>query len=77
MEEKKVVYQIILDCWEIAKKYLFIKLNDDTWNDFIQLGHSTSEKYKNCDKPTQKLFSSIFTAFVVYKETKDKGRVNE
>lgn len=76
MEEKKLIYQVVVDCWNIAKQFLFEPINDSKWDDFIEQGNRKSQEYKEEDEATKKLFCSIFNDFVIYKETKERERKN-
>lgn len=71
-EEKKIVYQIILDIWDLAKKFVFQPLDDNAWNRFIYEANKVSNKYKKHDEKTQRLFSDIYFAIEKYKTAMDK-----
>lgn len=75
MEEKKIIYQIILDIWELTKKYVFQPLDDDGWEQFCNEAGVVSNKYRDCGKHIGILFSDIFTAVTKYKAAKDKEGV--
>ena len=74
MEEKKIVYQIILDIWNLAKKYVFAELDDKGWEQFVNEAMILSDKYKNQDPDVKKLFSDIYFAFEKYKTAKQKSK---
>lgn len=76
MEEKKIIYQIILDIWELTKKYVFKPLDDDGWEQFCNEAGVVSNNYRKCSKDVGMLFSDIFTAITKYKAAKDKNGVN-
>lgn len=73
MDEKKIIYQIILDIWALTKKYVFQPLDDDGWEQFCNEAGIVSNNYRECDKNIWILFSDIFTAITKYKAAKDKG----
>ena len=73
MEEKKIIYQIILDIWGLIKKYVLQPpLDDDGWEQFINEAKSVSNNYKAYDKNIQTLFSEIFHAVEKYKASRDR-----
>lgn len=72
MEEKKIIYQIILDIWELTKKYVFQPLDDDGWEAFCNEAGIVSNKYRDCDKNIWMLFSDIIHAVEKYKAARDK-----
>ena len=45
-EEKKIIHQIILDVWDLTKKYVFQPLDDNGWNKLIYEANKLSNKYK-------------------------------
>lgn len=73
-EEKKIVYQIILDIWDLTKKYVFRPLDDNEWNRFIYEANKLSNKYKKNDEKTKRLFSDIYFAIERYKVARDKEK---
>lgn len=72
MEEKKIIYQMILDIWELTKKYVFIPLDEDGWEQFIKEGGAVSRKYRPYNSELVHLFNNIFNAIADYKSAKDK-----
>ncbi len=72
MDEKKILYQIVLDIWELMKKYCFIKLDDDGWQFLTDEAKALSKKYKNENENIKKLFCDIYFAFERYKTARDK-----
>jgi hypothetical protein len=74
MDEKKIIHQIILDIWNLVKKYVFTDLDDKGWEDFINEAIELSKNYKNHDDATRRLFSDVFFAFERYKTSKEGAR---
>ena len=72
MDEKKVVYQIILDCWDMAKRYCFITLDDFKWEMWCREIEEKSQEYKRHSDALWRLYRDIITAIQHYKERKDK-----
>lgn len=72
MEEKKTIHQLFLDCWDMAKRYLFVYLDDDAWGNFADELNKTQEKYKAVDEATWHLYRDIALAIQKYKIAKDK-----
>lgn len=70
MDEKKIIYQIILDIWNLAKKYVFTELDDKGWECFVNEAIALSDNYKHHDPAIRKLFSDIYFAFEAYKTAK-------
>ena len=71
-EEKKIIHQIILDVWDLTKKYVFQTLDDNGWNKLIYEANKLSNKYKKMDEKTSRLFSDIYFAIERYKVERDK-----
>jgi hypothetical protein len=46
MDEKKILYEMILDLWNLMKKYVFQPLDDNGWNKLIYEANKLSNKYK-------------------------------
>lgn len=72
MDEKKIVYQIILDCWDMAKRYLFIPLDDFLWQMWCQEIEEKSNQYKGTSNALWHLYRDIIMAIQHYKQTKEK-----
>lgn len=74
MDDKKIVYQIIFDCWEMCKKYLFVTLDDFLWNAWHDEMEEKSIQYKRYGEATWHLYRDIISAIVQYKQRKDKDK---
>ena len=72
MDEKKLVYQIILDIWNMSKKYIFSEMCDKEWEEMIHEANLKCDVYKEFGEPAQKLYRDMFLAIETYKESKDK-----
>lgn len=72
MEEKQIVYKIILDCWDMAKRYCFITLDDFKWEMWCKEIREKENEYKKHSNALWHLYSEIITAIQHYKERVDK-----
>lgn len=72
MEEKKIIYQIFIDCWNLAKKYFGEHLSDEQWELFLKEGDELWHRYEKYDKNVHQLYRTIFQAIVHYQESKEK-----
>ena len=77
MEEKKSVYQVFLDCWDVSKRYLFISLDDFLWERLVEELEEKSQKYKGINDNIWRLYRDIALAIQNYKERRDKKRDTE
>lgn len=72
MDEKKILYEMILDLWNLMKKYVLHPLDDNGWNKLIYEANKLSNKYRKMDEKTRRLFSDIYFAIERYKVERDK-----
>ena len=72
MEEKKIVYQIIIDIWNLAKEFDFKKLSDAEWEKFTSKAQELRNKFKNNGESIDLLFRDMFSALQSYYEMKNK-----
>lgn len=77
MDEKKVLYQIILTIWELMKKYCFIKLDDDGWQAMSDEANILSNDFKQYNENVRRLFVDIYFAFENYKAARDREGQHE
>ena len=71
MEEKKIVYQIIIDIWNLAKEFDFKKLTDAEWEEFTSKAQELRDKYKNHGESIDLLFRDMFSALQDYYQRKN------
>lgn len=71
MEEKKIVYEIIISIWNLAKEFDFKKLTDDEWEKFVNAGIELREKFVKEGKDIDLLTRGMFLALQNYYETKN------
>lgn len=73
MEEKKIVYDIVLSIWNLAKEHGFEKLTDDQWECLIDKAMQEREKFKQHGETMDLLFRDIYRALENYYERKKNG----
>ena len=73
MEEKKIVYDVILSIWNLAKEHGFDPLTDDQWESFIEKGNEEYKKYSDKGDCIAYLFRGMFDALCSYYERKSKN----
>lgn len=71
MEDKKVIYEIIIEIWNMAKEFGFKKLSDEEWEKFIASGIAFREKFVKEDKNIDLLSRGMFLALQNYYERKN------
>lgn len=74
MEEKKIIYEIILSIWNIAKEVGFEKLSDKQWELLIEKANSEKDKIKEQGRDFELLFREMFFALQNYYERKKDGK---
>lgn len=73
MDEKKLVYQIVLDVWDIAKRYVFgKKLSDAEWEQMIEEANKKTKEYQQKGDCYRTLFHNLYYAIEKYKAERDK-----
>jgi hypothetical protein len=72
VDEKRIIYDLIADIWDLTKKYVFQTLDDNGWNKLIYEANKLSNKYKQTDEKTRMLFCDIYFAIEKYKVKRDK-----
>ena len=73
MEDKKIVYDIILSVWNLAKEFDFKKLSDVEWDDFTSKAHELRNKFKQHGESIDLLFRDMFSALQSYYERKNNS----
>lgn len=68
MQEKKIVYDIILSIWNIVKEYFFHQMSDDEIENMFNQAKKESERFKQYGETYNLLFRGIWSAFVQYYE---------
>lgn len=70
MDIKLIVYQTILDIWNLFKKYGFNNLSEEQWECLISDGTFLLEKYKKQNKDIEILYRNLFTVVQRFYEKK-------
>lgn len=70
MDEKKIIYEIIISIWNIVKEYFFHQLSDDEIESMCKKASAESERFKQYGETYNLLFRGIWSAFVQYYERK-------
>lgn len=70
MEEKKIVYDVILSIWNLAKEHGFDKLTDEQWESLIEKAMQEQRKYSQVNPNIDKLFRDMYRALEEYYERK-------
>ena len=73
MEEKKIVYDVILSIWNLAKEHGFDKLTDEQWESLIEKSMREQRKYSQVNTNIDKLFRDMYRALEEYYERKKHG----
>lgn len=70
MDEKKIIYEIIISIWNIVKEYFFHQLSDDEIENMCRKSSAEAERFKQYGETYNLLFRGIWSAFVQYYERK-------
>ena len=73
MEEKKIVYDVILSIWNLAKEHGFDRLTDEQWESLIEKSMREQRKYSQVNTNIDKLFRDMYRALEEYYERKKHG----
>lgn len=73
MDEKKIIYEIIISIWDIVKTYFFKPLSDDDTEKMFSQVKEEAERFKKYGETYNLLFRGIWIAFVQYYERKNKS----
>ena len=72
MDEKKLVYEVIISIWEMFKKYGFEKLTDVQWENLIEDAEIKRKEFKEKGEQIELLFRDMFWCIENYYEGKGK-----
>lgn len=67
MEEKKVIYNVLMDAWAFGKNFKPGELTDEEWNELISSTKNYLQKYKQLEDRDYSLMSAILNALMEYK----------
>lgn len=74
MEEKKIVYDVILSVWNLAKEHGFEKLTDEKWESLVEKATEQREHFKQYGSSIDLLFRGMFYELQNYYERKKHGQ---
>ena len=74
MDEKKIVYDVILSIWNLAKEHGFEKLTDEQWKSLIEKAMQEQRKFAQCGENVDLLFRDMYRALENYYERKKNGK---
>lgn len=67
MEDRKIIYTIILSIWNLSKEYLFRNLNDAEWEELVDKGNCYAESFKKQGEEYKDLFLKLFYTITDWK----------
>lgn len=70
MDEKKIIYEIIISIWGIVKEYFFHQMSDDEIEIMWNKAKAEEKRFKECGETYNLLFRGIWSAFVEFYERK-------
>lgn len=70
MDEKKIVYEVILSIWNLAKEHGFEKLSDEQWESLIEKAMQERNQFKQHGEIIDLLFRDMYRALENYYERK-------
>lgn len=72
MEKKKIVYEIILSIWNLAKEHGFEQLTDEQWEHFCNEANELRNNFLQYGEDADLLFRDMYKAIQNYYERKDE-----
>lgn len=74
MDEKKMVYEVVLSIWNLAKDHGFECLTDEQWKSLIEKAIQGQKKFAQCGENVDLLFRDMYRALENYYERKKNGK---
>lgn len=71
--EKKIVYEIVLDCWGVVKNRGFVPMDDGAWQELIRETEALSQKWQAKGTRHWMLYRKIMNALLDTVEAVQKG----
>ena len=68
MDEKKIIYEIIISIWGIVKEYFFRQLSNDDIENMWNKAEEEEKRFLQQGESYNLLFRGIWSAFVQYYE---------
>lgn len=75
MEEKKTIYNLVLDCWDLMKRYAFQerKLTGTEWQSLVNEQMEKVAHYRGYSEAVGALYRAVSMAIVNYIESKERS----
>lgn len=73
MDEKKIIYEIIISIWDIVKTYFFNPLSESEIDEMYSKAKSEANRFKEYGDTYNLLFRDIWLSFIKYYERKNKS----
>ena len=70
MEEKKIVYDVILSIWNLAKEHGFENLTNEQWDSLLEKAMALEKQFKQKGETIDLLFRDMFDSLQKYYERK-------
>lgn len=70
MEEKKIVYDVILTIWNIAKEHGFEKLTNEQWESLVEQGQKECKRFREHGNNIELLYRGMFNELRSFYERK-------
>ena len=68
MDEKKIVYDVILSIWNLAKEHGFESLTDEQWESLVDKANLEREKFQQYGERIDYLFREMYGSLQHYYE---------
>ena len=73
-EEFMIIKDIYVKSYELFKQYNSVVLDDDSWQELIDEAGDIQKEFRQHDEGIGKLCREMMTAYLSYKESKEKRR---
>ena len=73
MEEKKIVYDVIVSIWNLAKEHGFERLTDEQWESLHEKSVKEQNRFRQYGDNQELLFRGMFDSLRSYYERKNDG----
>ena len=70
MDEKKIVYDVVLSIWNLAKEHGFEKLTEEQWESLLEKAMALEKQFKQKGETIDLLFRDMFDSLQKYYERK-------
>lgn len=73
MDEKKIIYEIIISIWNLVKEYFLHKLSEEEAEAVYEKSVAEAKRFKEYGDSYNLLFRDLWLAFTKYYERKNKS----